>query len=257
MDPDDVRLAHELATVAAAVALPYFRNNVVVETKADGSPVSAADLAVERALIDMVKAQRPDDGILTEESGVVREAPRRRWIFDPIDGTSFFIEGDSIWGTHVALEEDGEIVIAIIGRPARGHRYWAVKGEGAYRSGDADPTATSERLMLSTIDTMHDARLGFFSAPGSTIPSRMAKDVCETHEGGDLIAELLSGELDAVVCGPDCGYAWDHAPCVLLTIEAGGQFTDPEGGMRIDLRGGVYSNIALHAQVRETFRNVS
>ena len=77
-DPaDDLRFAHELADVAAEVALPYFQQGVAEVTKDDGSPVSEADLATERALIDEIHRQRPQDSILSEESGAHGEGVRR------------------------------------------------------------------------------------------------------------------------------------------------------------------------------------
>jgi histidinol-phosphatase len=245
---DDVEFAHELATTATRIALSYFDADVRYETKSDGSPVSDADLAVERALVELVQSRRPDDGILTEESGVISTG-ERRWIFDPIDGTSYFIKGDSLWGTHVALEVGGEVVLGIITRPVDGQRWWAAVGGGAYAGGDADPMATTEPLLVSDVGALDAARVGFFSLPDSTVPAAVGAHVGAVHLHGDFIGYLLSARLDAVVCGPGCGYVWDHAPCVIVVEEAGGRFTDPRGGRRLDLRGGIYSNTLVHEQL--------
>jgi Inositol monophosphatase family len=99
VDPSDVAIAHELATIAAEVALPYVSDAVDHSLKSDGSPVSACDLAVERALIEFLRHYRPNDGILSEELGEVALG-ERRWLLDPIDGTSQFVSGGTEWGTH-------------------------------------------------------------------------------------------------------------------------------------------------------------
>ena len=79
VDPSDVAIAHELATIAAEVALPYVSDAVDHSLKSDGSPVSACDLAVERALIGFLRHYRPNDGILSEELGEVALG-ERRWL---------------------------------------------------------------------------------------------------------------------------------------------------------------------------------
>src|SRR5205823_4618442 len=108
---DDVELAHELASVAADVALRFVEGRFDYELKADGSPVTEADLAVEAALVELIRARRPDDAILSEEAGLLGIPGRRRWVLDPIDGTAHFVERTDGWGTHIALEVDGELVL--------------------------------------------------------------------------------------------------------------------------------------------------
>lgn len=237
---DDVVFAHELADVATAVSLEYFREDVEVQTKADGSPVSAGDLAVERALIDMVRERRPDDGILTEESGALRDAGRR-WIFDPIDGTVMYVDHEPGWGTHVALEIGGEIVLGIVTRPVEGRRYSAVAGRGTY--------VDDERIELSSVDSLEQTRVGFFAPPA--LMERVAAAVKEVRKDHFVFVDFLMGNLDAIVCGPDFGAVWDHAPCGILTREAGGRYADPEGGTRIDRRAGLYSNGHIHDALRD------
>lgn len=242
MTDDDVEFAHELADIASAVGLQHFTADVTVETKADGTPVSAGDLAVERALVDMIRTRRPEDGILTEESGALRDA-RRRWILDPIDGTALYVRNEAGWGNHIALEVDGEIVLGIITRPVEGHRYWAVAGRGAFVDGAP--------LQLSAVDSLDRSRVGFFIPPGSTLPDEVAPHVGETATHYGIFVEFLIGEREAIVCGPDCGAPWDHAPCGIITVEAGGRFNDPRGGARIDMRAGLYSNGHIHDSLRE------
>lgn len=133
-NPDaDIELAHRMGDVAAEIALTHFQSPVEQWGKADGTPVSAADLAVERALLDVLTSERPHDAVICEEIGKLGTSPRR-WILDPIDGTTPFLAGEPRWGTNIALEVDGELAVGVITRPAPGLRWWAARGDGAYRT---------------------------------------------------------------------------------------------------------------------------
>ena len=102
----DLELARRMGAVADDVALHYFQSDYQWGWKGDGSPVTEADLAVEEALLRMLAAERPDDHVLSEERGVIGGTGTRRWLLDPIDGTSYFLDGSSAWGSHIALEVD-------------------------------------------------------------------------------------------------------------------------------------------------------
>lgn len=243
----DVAFAHELASVATSVALPYFQAGVAHRYKLDGSPVSDADLAVEKRLIDLLRQHRPEDGILSEEAGHVAVG-RRRWLLDPIDGTTFFVSGQARWGTHVALEIDGHVRLAIITRPVAGRRWWAVAEGGAFADTEDSPMARHQPLSVSRTDRLERAAVGVFAPPESPVPSLLEQAGARVFEPGSLIPDLLEGRLDAVVAH-NCGLAWDHAPAVLLVAEAGGRFTDPEGGQDHDRIGGLYTNGQLDPQL--------
>ncbi len=98
---DDLELAFEVSDAAARLAVAHFRTGLATTVKADGTPVTEADWAVERLLQDMLSSARPEDALLGQEFGQVRQADRV-WILDPIDGTSFFSRGDPNWRIHVA-----------------------------------------------------------------------------------------------------------------------------------------------------------
>nr|MDQ2666996.1 histidinol phosphate phosphatase [Gemmatimonadota bacterium] len=90
---DLVSPAADLARITGDIALGYYRSNLVVETKTDGSPVTEADRAAEMAAREWVRRFFPEDGLLGEEFGEERVGARRRWIIDPIDGTKSFVRG--------------------------------------------------------------------------------------------------------------------------------------------------------------------
>jgi histidinol-phosphatase len=241
----DLELAIRLSEAASEIALAHLRRGVRAAPKADGSPVTEADLAVERRLLEMLASERPDDGVLGEETGI-HGASARRWVLDPIDGTCNYVEGRPQWGTHVALEHEGEVVLGVITRPALGRRWWAARGRGAFRSEAAAPGAPV-RLRVSTVDDLRRSRVSLWTrAPNEALERaaiRVAPDL-------DDILRLLEGALEAVV--DVAGKPWDHAPAVVLVEEAGGRFEDRLGGRRIDIGEGRYTN----GRVAESLRRV-
>jgi histidinol-phosphatase len=247
----DLSLALRLAEMAGELALPFFEKGVVARAKHDGSPVTEADFAVEAALIDALAQARPDDGVLSEEGGS-RPGVRRRWILDPIDGTVNFAAGDPNWGTHVALEVDSELEVGVVTRPVAGEIWWAVRGGGAFHSrGSSESVA----FHVSNTSALDQARVTMWPpVPGPTLDALQQATIW-VEPDWSLLRGLLDGELDGIVAVS--GGVWDHAPPVLLTREAGGEFTDHDGGQRLDTRGGIYSNGRIHGQLREVVRSTA
>ncbi len=140
---DDLRLAHALADLADAVSTEQFSAGPGRgRLKADGTLKSDADLAVERALLDLLARERPRDAVLSEEAGPIGEGSRV-WTIDPIDGTASFLARGRLWGTKIALAVDREQAIGIVSNPPLQRRYWATRGLGARRA--ALQTAGSAR----------------------------------------------------------------------------------------------------------------
>ena len=102
----DLELALRLADAADEISMPRFRSGVLVELKADLTPVTEADRAIEAELRRTLARERPDDAILGEEEGASGSGGRR-WIVDPIDGTRNYSRGIPVWATLVALEDAG------------------------------------------------------------------------------------------------------------------------------------------------------
>jgi len=240
---EDLRLAFRAAGRAAELALAHFESGVPATRKADGTPVTEADLAVERLLRETLEQARPDDSFLGEELGQVGESDRV-WILDPIDGTGFFSRGDPNWRIHIALEVRGTTELAVVTSPALLRCWWATRGGGSFESSWPPRESRTRPLRVSTTSTLTDAVLaalddeswirfppGAGRAPVSPLP----------------LVELVRGEIDAFLV--ERYSIWDHAPWILLVEEAGGRFTDPTGGRAGDRGGGLYSNGALHGQL--------
>jgi histidinol phosphatase-like enzyme (inositol monophosphatase family) len=128
MKPSDVDLAERLADAAGAAIRPFFRAKFDVETKADASPVTEADRAAEAAMRRLIEAEYPRDGIIGEEYGTKEGSTGRTWVLDPIDGTVSFMAGRPIFGTLVALVEEGWPVIGVIDQPIARDRWVGVVG---------------------------------------------------------------------------------------------------------------------------------
>src|SRR5687767_8778010 len=122
----DIALAERLADAAGAAIRPRFRAEFGLETKDDASPVTLADREAEEAMRRLIIAERPMDGIHGEEFGVREGTSGRQWILDPIDGTRAFIAGRPIFGTLIALVEEGWPVLGVIDQPILKERWVGV-----------------------------------------------------------------------------------------------------------------------------------
>lgn len=235
IDPDrlaeDLEFAHRLADRAAEVSLEYFHRGVDTIIKDDDTPVSEADLETDRRMVELIGQERPNDAILSEESGEHGRS-NRRWILDPIDGTFNFVERHPMWGNHVALEVDGELVLGVITRPVDEQRWFATSGNGAFRT-DRDASAAT-RLHVSTTTDLARARLCIWSHLDDAQLVRWGNACTVVRPSAlDNVLHVIQGDIDAVI--ETRGRAWDNAPAIVLVTEAGGRYTDPEGGTRPDL----------------------
>ena len=212
--PDDLGLALAMADEADALALAGFDHGAPVEAKADGTPVTATDRVVERALRARLAAERPGDAVLGEELGSLGGGGRR-WVLDPLDGTEWFARGIPIWGTLIALERDG--------RPIRVSAVAAVE----------DAFVAHANLYL-----------GFEIDAGPLLAAARVSGGFESFLGLMLVAE---GAADAAFAPR--GYLWDLLPAQLIVEEAGGTFTDFDGRRTAAGRGAIAANPVLHEDV--------
>ncbi|WP_165553666.1 inositol monophosphatase family protein [Kribbella capetownensis] len=240
---DDLRLAFDTADLASELALAYFEAGVSATLKADGTPVTEADRAVERLIRETLAAARPDDALLGEELGRLGESGRV-WIVDPIDGTSYFSRNDPNWRVQIALEVAGSIEIAVVAAPGLQRCWWATRGGGSFESSWPREEAEAKRLEVSSTSSLADARL---EALDDTSRARLAPNVAHPPTTPLPLIDLVRGELDAFLV--ERYHLWDHAPWILLVEEAGGRFTNPTGGHAGDQGGGLYSNTNLHTQL--------
>ncbi|HJO86525.1 MAG TPA: inositol monophosphatase family protein, partial [Rhodospirillales bacterium] len=104
-----------------------------VSSKGPADFVTAADIRTEKMLKEELEYARHDYGFLMEEDGeITGNDPDRRWIIDPIDGTTNFVHGIPHFAMSIALEENGEITAGVIYEPINEQMFWAEKGQGAF-----------------------------------------------------------------------------------------------------------------------------
>jgi histidinol-phosphatase len=249
-DPAEaLRFAHHLADVADAITLAGFRT-ARTRIKPDGTIVTEADEAAERAMRSEISAAYPDDGVLGEEGGT-QEGTGRRWILDPIDGTLNYSFGVPVWATLIALEADGELVAGVVSAPALHERYGAARGLGARRN--------DEPIRVSTIEDLTEARLAYaefrtYEACGHGEGFHELLNAVRFSRGfGDFWGHMLvaAGAMDVMV--EPIVNVWDLAPLLVVVEEAGGRFTDLGGRRRIDGGSALTTNGALHDTVLSLF----
>jgi histidinol-phosphatase len=238
--------ALEAAREAGAIALRYFRGPFEVRIKADQSPVTEADHAVERAIVERLRRAFPDIGFLGEEFGA-EGSQERRWIVDPIDGTKNFVRGIPHWATLLALEEEGEVTLGVVHAPATGDLFWARRGEGAFANGVRLRVSAVNRLAEATL--LHSS-LSYLRAlrPGGYWDGFLRLvDATERQRGfGDYYGYtfVLRGQAELML-EADLK-PWDLAPFKVLFEEAGGRLTDFEGRPTIYSGTVLASNGRLH-----------
>lgn len=132
----DLALATVAAETAGSILAEYWRErgSLEVSIKRAGDFVSDADLAAEQSLRTSLLGARPSDGWLGEETSPV-DGFSRRWIVDPLDGTTNFLRGIAHWAVSVALEIDGEIVLGVVHDPIKAETFAAAKDYGATLNG--------------------------------------------------------------------------------------------------------------------------
>ena len=222
-----VALAERLADSSAPVVRKYFRTDLVVDDKADSSPVTVADREAERVIRTIIEAERPDDGIHGEEYGTKNLEAEWVWVIDPIDGTKSFITGRPIFGTLIALLHHGRPVLGIIDQPIVGDRWIGVTGRPTTLNGQP-------ATVRGCAGGLGGAMLGTTSPdlfPGDTGPAfeRVKGAAKVTVYGGDCYTYglLASGFYDLVV---EAGLKlYDFAALVPVVTGAGGLMTDWNG----------------------------
>ncbi len=238
--------AARLADSAGVILREHFRCPAVVERKADGSPVTAADRAAEAAMRALIVEQYPAHGVIGEEEGAERSAARYVWVLDPIDGTQAFVTGKPSFGTLIALLEEGRPVLGLIDQPVTGERWLGRSGEGTTLNGTAVATRDCAALASAALyaTTPH-----MFDGSDARAFERLRGEVALTCYGADCYAYglLASGFVDLVVEASLQPY--DYCALVPVVEGAGGVMTDWEGkalGLESDGRVIAAGTPALH-----------
>jgi myo-inositol-1(or 4)-monophosphatase len=225
--------------------------NLQVSSKGPGDFVSRADMKAEEIIRTELMEARPNYGWLGEETGTAEGAdPTRRWIVDPLDGTTNFLHGLPHWCVSIALEHKGEIVAGVIHDPVKDEIFVAEKGGGAWMN-DRRMRVSGRRDMIGMI-----FGTGLpFAGRGLLAPALREMGAVLPQTAGIRRLGACALDLAYVAAGRLDGFwehgvkPWDVAAGIVLVREAGG-FVGPirEGAGLLD--GDI---IATNANVFESF----
>jgi len=222
---EDYELLKTAVRDAGALANSYFKQEVQVQTKPDGSEVSEADLAVDVALKLDLMTRRKDYGWLSEESPDDRQRlkHRRVWMIDPIDGTSAYLRHSPEWTVSAALVEDGVPVLGVVYNPATDEFFHAMRGQGAFLNDTpihASDKATLEGAQMIASGGLFKKKI--WQEPWPEVTARWVNSVAYR------MALVAAGRGDATI-SLTAKAEWDLAAAAVIMDEAGGITTDHHG----------------------------
>lgn len=216
-----------------AILKIYAEVNPSVEYKKDSSPLTHADLASHRVLVDGLTSLAPGYPVLSEESSDIpyqqRMKWRRFWLVDPLDGTKEFLRRNGEFTVNIALMQDGSPVLGVVSAPVLNRLYCAAKGAGSWRvDGEerqpihvAGPRVGTVRVVMSRTHGSGEENLDQFTGGASN---------CEFVSMGSSLKFCLVAEGAADVyprLGPTM--EWDTAAAQCVVEQAGGTVTDLDG----------------------------
>jgi len=257
-------LATKIARQAGDLTLGRFRSNdLQVEHKTDGSPVTIADRQAEQLLREQIAREFPDDALLGEEFGESPGSSGFQWILDPIDGTKSFVSGVPLYTTLVAVLYEKQPQIGVIYAPAAGEMVHALVGKGCWHvvgSEEALPARVStvgkldEAVFVTTEVRSFTAER---TADGREVYNRLETACRVTRTWGDGFGYLLVATGRAEVMIDPCLSLWDAAAMQPIIEEAGGRFFDWQGQPSIDHGDAVATNALLAESVLAITREFS
>lgn len=246
---DELRLIRRLASEAGGILkAAAFRAHQADSKRVAADLVTEFDRRSERLIVDGIREAFPGDHVLAEEGGESGEQSRRRWLVDPLDGTTNFAHGLPFFCVSIALEVDGELEAGAVQAPALGWSFWAARGRGAWlgdRRLQVSRTATLDRALLAT----------GFPYDNATSPENNFAEFEALYKRSQGVRRVGAAALDLamVAAGWLDGYwemklkPWDLAAGALLVREAGGRVTDWKGGpLSVDSGAAVATNGAIH-----------
>lgn len=235
---------HEVADRADAIALGLFgHRGLQVEEKADHSPVTEADRAIEDAARDLARRRHPELGVFGEEQGAAG-AGDRRLIVDPIDGTRNFVRGVPVFGTLLAVEDGGTVVAGVVSAPALQRRWHAARGAGAFQG--ERPLRVSGIADLSRAELFHG---GLGPGEGGPPPAGLGALIARVRRDrgfGDFYQHVLVAEGAGEIAVDPVVQPWDIAALQIIVEEAGGRATTLAGERSIYGGSLVCSNGLVH-----------
>lgn len=218
----------ELAQRSGELIRPFFgAHDLAVETKADASPVTAADRGAEQLMRTLIAKRFPSHGIIGEEFGNDRPDAEWVWVLDPIDGTKAFMSACPLFGTLIALLHRGEAALGAIHQPILGQ---LLVGDGRTTTLNGKHVRVREVATLGEATLLTSDTLNLPKYQNGAACDRLAAGVKLYRTWGDCYGYLLvaSGWADIMI--DPIMNPWDIAALVPVVRGAGGVITDWHGG---------------------------
>jgi len=249
-----LEVASTAAQKAGEILLSHFGSKRQIKHKSQGNLVTDADMLSEKLIIDFLKREYPDFGILSEESNSSAPISGYAWVVDPLDGTNNYTYGIPFFCVNIALVQDDDILLGITYDPLRAELFKAEKGKGAYLN--------ESPIRVSTISSLQESLVGLdlgYSHDRGTEMINVANRLWGQVHCMRLIGSSSLG-LAYVACGRVSLYfhrylfPWDIASGLLLVREAGGEVVDWQG-RRANFRDTelVASNLTLQREFLQHF----
>jgi myo-inositol-1(or 4)-monophosphatase len=239
----DLDLVATAVREAGAIAREIYAGHCKTWAKSDGSPVTEADLAVNKYLSEHLRSARPDYAWLSEESEDDHErlTASRVFVVDPIDGTLAFVKRRPHFTVSVAVVENGKPVTACVYNPITDECYTAAAGEGAYLNGERIHVTGRAELdgcnILISKASMADPR---WNAPWPQMHIENPNSIAYR------VALVAAGKFDAGLTMASL-HDWDLAACDLIVREAGGLLTTIDGNALLYNRENAFQPSAMAA----------
>ena len=237
-DPEFLATAIEAVVRAGDLQMAKFGTGVRVEKKGVIDLVTEVDLEVEKMFRALVAERFPDHDVLAEEMDIASSGARHRWVFDPLDGTTNFAHGVPIFCASLALEIDGEAVVAAVYDPNRKELFTAEAGVGSWMNGarlkaSANATVLESMLVTGFPYNIHQKADEFLKVFGQVL--KQARAIRRLGSAAIDICWVAAGRMDGF--WEASLKPWDTRAAALILEEAGGKVTgmdgkkwDPEAG---------------------------
>ena len=220
--PALLALATEAAIRAGRLLLAARRapGDVAVKSSAT-DPVSEADRRAEELIVGLLRAARPDDGLLGEEGASRSGSSGLRWVVDPLDGTVNYLYGIPAWSVSIACEDDAGALVGVVHDPSHGETFSAVRGEGAHCNGEPigvrDPVALDRALVATGFSYDAVARREQAAVVARLLP--LARDIRRLGSAALDLCAVAAGRVDAYYEATTS--RWDWSAGALIAAEAG------------------------------------
>jgi len=257
MHEKELKTAVAAAKKAGALLMKLSKGKLSVKFKSPIDMVTEADQKSEALIISAIRKAFPCDDIMTEESQDQRTASKRRWIIDPLDGTTNFAHGFPVWCVSIAFEEKGLVRTGAIYSPNLDELFTAAKGRGAFLNGKKI-TVSSEKILIRSLLATG------FPYDVHTSPDNNLVNFQKFIKRAQAVRRPGSAAIDMayLACGRFDGFweiklkPWDAAAASLMITEAGGRITNFSGG-----RYSIYypeclaTNGKIHQQMLQVLKN--